>query len=301
MKIDINQYLTNISKDDIISKNVIECCDNENRRTILIRNSEENDKAISFENEFFIMKNNFILEVDKNEIGNFHILICKKNDIINKNHFIRVCNYLFKKSNLPQSAEEMLNLFYSLETIFSSKINRDESLEIGFYGELSVINYLYQQNLKCYKDWHTDFFNKHDFEIDERIKVEVKTTSKEIRKHSFSYDQICRNKLNVFVISCSLKLCEKGLSLYELCKNTMSLLKDNKQILAIELLMTKLGLNEDYQGINCIPEETYSSIKIYNAKDIPSLCKIVPECISNIHYDVDFSNIKEDSFENLRR
>lgn len=158
-----------------------------------------------------------------------------------------------------------------------------------------------EQNLKCYKDWHTDFFNKHDFEIDERTKVEVKTTSKEIRKHSFSYDQICRNKLNVFVISCSLKLCEKGLSLYELCKNTMSLLKDNKQILAIELLMTKLGLNEDYQGVNCIPEETYSSIKIYNAKDIPSLCKIVPECISNIHYDVDFSNIKEDSFENLRR
>ena len=107
--------------------------------------------------------------------------------------------------------------------------------------------------------------------------------------------------MNVFVISCSLKLCEKGLSLYELCKNTMSLLKDNKQILAIELLMTKLGLNEDYQGVNCIPEETYPSIKIYNAKDIPSLCKIVPECISNIHYDVDFSNIKEDSFENLRR
>lgn len=301
MKIDINQYLTNISKEDILANNVVECCDNENRQTILVRNSEENDEGVTFENEFFVMKNNFILEVDNNEIGNFHILICKKNDINSRNHFNRVCNYLFKKNNLTLSAEEMLKLFYSLETIFSTKINRDKSLEIGLYGELSVINYLYQLGLPCYKMWHADFFNKHDIEIDEKTKVEVKTTVKDIRKHTFSYDQLCRSKLNIFVISCLLKQCEKGLSLYELCRNTMNILKDSKQILAIEMLMTKLGLDENYQGVNCILEETYSAIKIYNGKDIPSLCNLVPECISNIHYDVDFSNIKEDSFENLRR
>lgn len=301
MKINIKQYLTNITVEDILSKNVVECCDNENRQTILVRNSEENSKGVAFENEFFIMKNNFILEVEDREIGNFHILICKKNDSNNKEHFNRVCNYLFKKNNMPQSADEMLKLFYSLETIFSSKTKRDVSLEIGFYGELSVINYLYQLNLPIYKMWHSNFFNKHDMEINEKTKIEIKTTVKDIRKHQFNYDQLCRNKLNIYVISCALKTCEKGLSLYELCKNTMALLKDAKQILAIELLVTRLGLSEEYQGINCIPDETYSSIKIYNGQDIPVLCNTVPECISNVHYDVDFSNLKESSFEELRR
>lgn len=301
MKIDIKQYLTNITVEDILTKNVVECCDNENRQTILVRNSEENSTAVSFENEFFIMKNNFILEVENNEIGNFHILICKKSDSNNKEHFNRVCNYLFKKNNLPQSADEMLKLFYSLETIFSSKTTHDLSLEIGFYGELSVINYLYQLNLPCYKMWHSDFFNKHDMEINEKTKIEIKTTVKDIRKHRFSYDQLCRSKLNIYVISCALKICEKGLSLNQLCKNTMSLLKDSKQILAIELLMTKLGLNEEYQGINCILEETYSSIKIYGGRDIPVLCSVIPDGISDVHYDVDFSNLKESSFEELRK
>ena len=37
----------------------------------------------------------------------------------------------------------MLKLFYSLETIFSVVSMHDKALEIGLYGELSLINYLY--------------------------------------------------------------------------------------------------------------------------------------------------------------
>ena len=92
-----------------------------------------------------------------------------------------------------------------------------------------------------------------------------------------------------------------GLSLYQLCKQTIALLDNKNQMLAIELLMKKLGLNEDYQGINCNKNETYEGIKLYNSNNIPKLVDVIPEGISNVRYDVDFSNIKASDFDELRR
>jgi len=299
MIIDAKQYLTNFSVDEITEKNIIMCTDNENRKTLIIRNSESNDDYITFENEFFIMKNNINLVVDANKIGNFHVLICKKKDDISVNHFSRVCDYLFVKSGEKLCADEMLKLFYSLERIFAERGVRNRELEIGLYGELAVIHYLYDIGCSAYNKWHSDFFSKHDFELDKKVKVEVKTTVKDIRKHTFSHDQIYRSNLNVYVISCKMKPCEKGLSLYELCKKTIQLLTDKSQMLTIELLINKLGLTEEYQGVNFIIQEVYDNIKLFNAKDLPHIKSSIPDGVSNIHYDIDMSNITDCSFQEL--
>lgn len=301
MKINCNQYFTNITKENIEGKNVVVCVDVGNRHSILIRNTENAKETVSFENEFFLMKNNIILEINEKEIGNYHVLICKKKDENSIAHFERVCDYLFIKNDNSLSADEMLKLFYSLETIFSVVSMHDKTLEIGLYGELSLINYLYEIGFDCYKSWHTDFFNKHDFEINEKTKLEVKSTIKDFRIHSFGKDQISRKYLNVFIVSCKLKPCEFGLSLYQLCKQTIALLDNKNQMLSIELLMKKLGLNEGYQGINCDKSETYEGMKLYNSIDIPKLVDVIPEGISNVRYDVDFSNIKSSDFDELRR
>ena len=194
----------------------------------------------------------------------------------------------------------MLKLFYSLETIFTVTSSHDRSLEIGLYGELTAINYFYDNDLgELYKSWHSDFFNKHDFEIDKTTKVEVKTTTNDVRIHSFRHNQICREGMEIFVISSLLQPCEKGLSLYELCEKTISLLDNSEQMLAIELLMNKLGLNVNYQGISCIQEETYNNLALYNVKDIPRITSEIPVGVSNISYDIDFTGAKESSFEVL--
>ena len=296
MVFDAQQYFSEINIAELSSRNVVLCRDNESRKTLLIRNAQDSSDFVSFENAFFIMKNNVELYVDKKKLGNFHVLICKSTDDIIVGHFCRVCNHLFLKSDDKMRTDELVKLFYSLEKLFAEVEENNRALEIGIYGELAAINYLYSLGNKAYNKWHADFFNKHDFEIDKKVKVEVKTTSKNERIHSFGHDQIYRTNLKVYVISAMIKTCEKGTSIYELCKNTMDILTDRAQLLAIESLMKKLGLSENYQGVNCILEDVYKTIKIYSAENIPHLSEAIPEGVSNIHYDIDLTNIDDCSF-----
>ena len=124
MKEDFNKYITDISVDELNHTNAVTCTNNEGYSTILVRSNGNNVNSLSFDNDFFCMKNNIKLSIDNNDIGIFHILICKKSDEENIAHFKRVCNYLFLKQNKALSADEMLNLFNSLETIFNSSTIR---------------------------------------------------------------------------------------------------------------------------------------------------------------------------------
>lgn len=289
MKEDLNQYITNISADELYNANVVSCTNAEGLSTILVRNSDNNTNSLSFNNDFFYMKNNVQLSINNNNIGLFHILICKKMDEENICHFKRVCNYLFLRQNKALSSDEMFNLFNSLETIFNSSIIKDGASEIGLYGELVLLNYLNDLDTNYYLAWHNNFLSKHDIEISDKIKIEIKTTVKDFRKHSFSYDQIYRPHLKLYVASLLLRPVEVGTSLYNLCIDTMKLLNDD-QIINLEKQMRKLGLSENYGGISCVLSETYDDIKFYDADDLPKIGKI-PDGISNIHYDIDLSNI----------
>ena len=299
MEIDARQYLTEIGVEEISKRNVIVCKDEEDRTTLLIRNSFDSKDYATFQNEYLLLKNSVNLIVNNACIGNFHILICKKTDDIGIAHFCRVCDYLFVKNDKPMSSEEMVKLFYSLERIFSESAVKNTDLEVGLYGELAVINYLFNIKSKMYNKWHADFFSKHDFELNKKVKLEVKTTRKSNRIHSFGHDQVYRTSLKVYIVSCIIELCEKGTSLYELCKRTIETLTDRTQMLAIELLIKRLGLNEDYQGINCILEDVYSKMKLYNAEKVPHLIENIPDGVSNVHYDIDLSNVVDEPFEVL--
>ena len=296
----VNEYVTHINHKALLQNNVVTGTDSSGRASVLIRNIDPTSESVSFENDYFIMKNSIVLEHNGTPVGNFHILICKKTDALSVDHFNRVCDYLFVKPDNGYASAEMLKLFYSLETIFAVTGSHDRSLEIGLYGELTVINYLYDNKFgDLYKTWHTDFFNKHDFEIDKTTKVEVKTTTNDIRIHSFRHNQICRDGIDIYVVSSLLQPCEKGLSLYDLCKRTISLLDNSEQMLAIELLMNKLGLNANYHGISCIQKESYNNLALFNVKDIPRISSEIPVGVSNIHYDVDFTGVSECTFNVL--
>lgn len=297
MREDLNQYISNIDADELYNENVISCTNTEGFSTILVRNSDSNTNTLSFDNDFFCMKNNVQLSIDDSNIGLFHILICKKTDEENICHFKRVCNYLFLKQNKALSSEEMFNLFNSLEKIFNSSVIKDDVSEIGLYGELALLNYMNDLHSNYYSAWHRNFLNKHDIEISDKVKIEIKTTVKDFRKHTFSYTQIYRPHLKLYVASLLLKPVEVGMSLYNLCIDTMRLL-NNDQIINLERQMKKLGLNENYGGISCILAEVYKDIKFYDVDDLPKI-ENIPDGISNVHYDVDLSNINDISIKNI--
>ena len=55
------EYVTQITQDELLSRNVIIGTDSEDRSSVLIRNTDEKGESACFENEFFIMKNGILL------------------------------------------------------------------------------------------------------------------------------------------------------------------------------------------------------------------------------------------------
>ena len=300
MKIDINEYVASLPQEGIVGKNILTGFDKSGSRTYLVKNSSASTRIKAFGNDYFTLKNNVVLYAGDKEVGNFHVLICNKQDDGSILHFDRVCDYLFAKNNLPLSADEMLGLFNSLQTIFSTKGSIDSAAEIGFYGELATILFLYKNKIgNLYKNWHSELFSNHDMEINNRVKLDIKSTVKEKREHRIQHNQIYRKNLEVYIISCLLTSCEKGISLYQLCLEVQKILNNSDQIIAIETMMKKLNLSESYQGLNCVLEDVFESIRLYPAKDVPHLkCGDIPG-VTKISYDSDLSQAPNMEFNNL--
>lgn len=116
--------------------------------------------------------------------------------------------------------------FFKLWQLFERNRQKNEKLLIGFLGELLIIEYfLKENNLNISKFYQENEYNKWDFEFNENLCMEIKTTLQEERKHIFSSLQI-NNNIEVIIASVKLLIREKGMSLYQLAMNLIEKIDD---------------------------------------------------------------------------
>jgi hypothetical protein len=296
-------YITFLKKEEIIDKNIVIGFDDENRRTLLIKNSVPSGENPIFKTDYFRLKTNVSILIENEEIGSYHILTCVMKDIVIVDSFDRVCNYLFIKNNKALSIEEMLKLFNSIELIFKSTQEKDlRNTQIGAFGELFTLKYLFSNGYgKIARNWHTDIFLKHDIEINKKNRIEIKTTTTEKRIHRFRHDQIFREDINVYVISVMLEESEIGYSLYDLFIDVIGQFSDMEKIFSLEVLMKKCGISKSTPGIVCNDSKILENLKIFDAKFLPKFNIPEPEGVSGTSYDVDFANVKDLDLSELER
>jgi len=296
-------YITFLKKEETINKNIVIGFDNENRRTLLIKNSVSSGENPIFKTDYFLLKTNITILVENEEIGNYHILLCLMKDDVIVESFDRVCNYLFIKNNKALSIEEMLKLFNSIELVFKSTQEKDlRNTQIGAYGELFTLKFLFEKGYgKIANNWHTDIYLKHDIEINKKNRIEIKTTTSEKRIHRFRHDQIFREDINVFAVSILLEESEMGCSLYDLFIDVIGKFSDTEKIFSLEMLMKKCGVSKNMPGIVCNDSKTQEKIKFFNAKYLPKFNIPEPDGVSGTSYDVDFANVKDFDLSELER
>ena len=283
----LNEYKTEI---DIEEKTVFaSALDGAFHRTAIIRSADD-DISKKVKTDCIFLKSNVLMKDECNEtVGTFHVIQCISQDIDVNEQFIRVCKYLFEKLDEPVSTSFIIGIFQDMQTLFETSADPAvDQLRIGVFGEMAFLKYLHENGRKDVADkWHSDFYSKHDIELDEKNRIEIKTASGESRTHSFRHNQLVREGVNVFVASLLVEKSDTGTSLRNLLLEMQNLLENQKQIMEIEKLMRRCQLSEHDEGIRCNLEYIYSEIRIFRAEDIPHIREDIPSGITNLSYTVD--------------
>lgn len=284
------KYISNLTINEIDSNVVIPCIDEDGMHSILIKNSINKSITNRFITDNLSIQINSILYF-KDKAYYCHIIKSTKNDLHSVGQFHVIFDYIFKKIEDPINGNELSSLITSLEDYF--KVTPDPNLmtlQIGVFGELLTIKYLFENGYSnIVNKYHQNFYSKHDIELDDRNRIEIKTTVSEKRIHTFKHNQIYRKDVNVFVASVMLEQSKEGVSLYTLFEDVISLYTNPDSELELRKLMKKCNVNLENEGPSFAIEKAYNELKIFEACKLPRLEIDAPNGVTNIKYDVDCS------------
>lgn len=284
------KYISSITENELADNCVISCINENGMPCILIKNALQKTVTNYYSTDNLEVKFNAVLELHKNDFY-FHIITSKRNDAISLNQFEIVFDYVFNKLDKPVDEDGLNQLFGSIEEYFRITPERESRLvQIGLFGELLTVKYLFEQGYKeIINKYHKDFFMKHDVEISKDIRIEIKATTSQVRIHNFRHDQIRRKDVDVYVASLLLEEAEEGLTLYKLFNQIIDMNSDPDNIFALIKLMKKYDITEEKQGLSFSEELALSKIHFYDAKELPQIEMDDINGVSNISYNVDCS------------
>ena len=284
------KYIAEISKEEFENEVVLPFINEEGKTCILIRNSKKKTNILkgSTDNLEYHLNSTFY----KDETPNyFHMISCKKIDNYSKEQFEIAHEYLFKLFKEPKSDYEISALINSLEQLFKVTPEKNlQQLHTGVFGELLFVLFAYENGVKqILSKYHSNFYSKHDLELDRKNRIEIKSTISSKRIHRFSHDQLVRRDVNVYVVSLILEESSEGVSLNELFEKVLNISDDFKTTLWLGQLKGFCGVSKENKGPSFSIDKALQDIKFFKAKDLPHLNINDTNGVTNVVYDVDCS------------
>lgn len=280
------KYITDITKKDFEKLIVIPCINNEGFRTIIIKNSLKKDYPGPYSTRYLNIKKNITL-TNNGELYYVHLISCKESNEYLNRCFDIIYEYLFKKIDAPINELEFSELINTIEELFGKASQNIEQIQIGTAGELITLMYLYEKGFKnIFDKYHKNSYSKHDIEINERTKIEVKTTVKEGRIHRFSHSQLNDDNMEVFISSVRLFTVENGMTLYQLFRKVIEISSNYETTFSLRKIMNYCNLDVTNQGIVFNYDESFNNVKLMRREDLPRFIESIPNGIINLSYDV---------------
>ncbi len=257
----------------------------------------ENVKSIDCNLEFISVQFNRSCQLNnkkKVEEGIYTIISLKTGSADLQEYFLEVVYLVVKKLSQTPNHKELKIEVEKLINLFSKFSQPPVKTIQGLWAELLVIeqsadiDYMIQA-------WHISTTDKFDFN-DGKDKIEVKSTTKSRRIHSFSIEQLNPNKNSLLIIA-SVFAIETGVGknifgLVDLIEK--KLMDKNLSFRINEIIAQTLGKDfEKSFDVFYDYQLAIDSIAYFDSMDIPSLnSKDIPEEISNVRFDSDLSNIQ---------
>lgn len=234
-----------------------------------------------------------ILEQKNTSVGRYTLVYLKTQIPDLQMYFTDVLSIILRTIDEIPSEKDLSSEIGKMIDLFS-KISKPSIKSIqGLWAELMVIEKSTNPDYLI-KAWHCTPNDKFDFN-DGKDKIEVKSTSKSKRVHTFSLDQLNINKgselliVSIFVVETGI-----GLNIINLKDNISKRLLDlNSQIKLNEIILKTLG-NEFGGATSKYFDYQYASdsLNVYNNIDVHKIDSMfIHPSISNIKLDIDLSNI----------
>jgi hypothetical protein len=279
------KYLVDLSIDELNSKVVIPCLNEDGFRTLLIKSTDHKRQTSSYSTKHLIIKKNVVLTHDSEDYF-LHLISCRESTEYINHNFDLIYDYMFKKIENGINENEFSDLLLSIEELFSKATENIENLQVGTAGELLTLLYFHKfGHTEIIENYHKNAYSKHDIELDENKKIEVKTTTKESRIHKFSHRQLVSGENQVYISSVLLSKVEKGMSLYQLFHKLIDVVTSYETLFSLRKMMNYCNVDITSQGVVFDYNISLGSVRIISANDVPHITTEIPNGISNLYYD----------------
>ena len=284
------KYIGNITPEELETQVVFPCFDEEGYRCILIKNAFEKTVVSKYETDNMIIKMNTRLQFESKDYY-FHIITSKNVDHDAIKGFNLIYEYIFTKIDNAVSDDTLAMVVLSLEEYFRITPEKDsKKLQIGVWGELFCIDFLYNRGFQnIIKKYHNNFYFKHDIELSDSLRMEVKSTVDSKRIHHFRHDQICRDDVSIIVCSIVLEESQEGTSLWDMCNRIMSLMDDPDDKLNMRKIIRMCDLSDEKPGLSFSEGKASEEIRFYSGISLPMITSSIPNGVTKVEYDVDCS------------
>lgn len=222
-----------------------------------------------------------------------HIIRCLSEKHREKELFLELAAVLIQESD--GSEEAIMDTFNTLRTFFNDKKEVSDNELIGLYAELYTIC-RYEDSIRLGQYWQSRDRMKFDFSISDKIKLEVKATTKNSRTHHFRHEQLMTEIYEIYVLSYMFRYDDEGLSLYDVLLESKRILElDSRKLLRINHYLKNVS-EDRLKNLKFNEAYTESHYHFYRATDIPKFNQITPMGVSNAEYDcvLDTINYIED-------
>jgi len=218
-----------------------------------------------------------------------NVLTCLSDDKNEILAFIRL-TLAFIEGEDEQSPKQLYALFTALTNLFASAYKANQVELQGFYGELFAIKHFYQLGLNLSDYWQKKEKMKFDFSISARKKVEIKSTTKELRVHHFRHEQLLSDLYDICVVSIMLRVDDQGFSLFDLVRDVQGIAANNFDTLMYIEDFIKNFDEAELSSIRYNTGYTDRNLHVYKAINIPRFEEVQPWGVSKTEYDSDLTN-----------
>lgn len=261
--------------------------------------NETNEKSLDYNLESISIQFNQkcqLLSNDKKIANGVYTVIALKTDSIDlQEYFLNILYFVILKlpeitklKELKIEVEKLVSLFNKFSKLPTKTIQ-------GLWAELLVIE---QSSNPEYlvKAWHYSPTDKFDFN-DGIDKVEVKSTTKSRRVHSFSLEQLNPNQNSKLIIA-SVFAIETGIgkTIFDLVKLIDSKVKNSNLLFRInEVVIQTLGRDfEKAFEVYFDYQLAVDSLAFFDSELVPKIeASSIREEVSNVHFDCDLSKIEK--------
>lgn len=259
--------------------------------SVVIKSSNGNKFPIKHKTQNMSIECN--VQVSYNLNGNakhdvVHIIRCMSDNWREKELFLELATVLIMDGD--GSEETIMDTFNILRTFFSNKIEVSDNELTGLYAELYTIC-KYHNDVHIEKFWQSRDRLKFDFSISEKLKLEIKSTTKNSRTHHFRHEQLMTELYNIYVLSYMFRYDDEGLSLWELILESKYYLEnDARKLLKINQILKNVS-EERLKNLKFNRDYTEKNMHFYEAANIPKFNESTPNGVSNAEYDCVLDNI----------